>query len=574
MTNIKGIRNRLAALAGVVTFLVYLPSLQSGFVNWDDQYYVYENLHIRTMGLAFFKWVLTSAYFANWIPLTIISYAVDYQISGLSPAMYHFTNIAFHALNTGLFYILSFEILKAASPEKKDAGWTSRAATAALIAALLFGLHPLHVESVSWVSERKDVLSGFFFILGAITYLKYARETKNRRSYYALTLLFFVLAVMSKPIVVSFPVALLILDWYPLKRFQDVKGSFERAKKAIIEKTPFILASLACVVATIFAQQEFGAIKTTGGFLWRAVIIVRGYMFYLYKMLLPFGLAPLYPHPAGITLLSLEYAGAFLSFAAICIVCLLTYKRCRAITAVWLSYLVMLLPVIGLVQVGMQVVADRYSYLPSAGVFLLAGAGAALLFERLSRPSRIAALVCAIAVFAALSVLTVMQEAVWKDSIALWTHEINTVPDRPALAYYNRGIAYEDAGYRVKAVSDFSEAVRLDPKYINAYAYRGYVYRMLKKMDLALKDYDTVLRFDPNYAKAYLNKAVIYIETGRYLEAEKELKVSLGLAPENPHTVYNFGICYEKLGRKAEAADYFKKAVAMGLKASDASLKQ
>ena len=202
------------------------------------------------------------------------------------------------------------------------------------------------------------------------------------------------------------------------------------------------------------------------------------------------------------------------------------------------------------------------------------GSYAALLFERLSRPSRVAALICAIAIFAALSVLTVMQEAVWKDSIALWTHEINTVPDRPALAYYNRGVAYEAAGDRVKAISDFSEAVRLDPKHINAYAYRGYAYRMLKKMELALKDYDTALRFDPNYAKAYLNKAVIYIETGRYMEAEKELKAAIKLAPENPYIVYNFGVCYEKLGRKAEAADYFKKAAAMGFKAPDAYLSQ
>ncbi|MBI5887785.1 MAG: tetratricopeptide repeat protein [Deltaproteobacteria bacterium] len=574
MTNIKGTRNWLAALAGAVAFLVYLPSLQSGFVNWDDQFYVYENLHIQTMSPAFFKWVLTSAYFANWLPLTIISYAVDYQILGLNPAMYHFTNIAFHALNTGLFYILSFEIFKAACPEKKDVGWTSCAGTAALVAALLFGLHPMHVESVSWVSERKGVLSSFFFILGAITYLNYVLETKNRRSYYALTLLFFVLAVMSKPMVVSFPVVLLILDWYPLKRFQDVKGTFERAKKAIIEKIPFILASLACAVVVFVSQRNYGAMNTAAGFLWRMVIIVRGYMFYLYKMLLPFGLAPLYPHPTSITLLSLEYAGAFVSFAAIFIVCLFTYKRCRAITATWLYYLITLLPVIGLVQVGTQAAADRYSYLPSAGVFLLAGAGAALLFERLTRPSRIAALVCSIAVFAALSVLTVMQEAVWKESIALWTHEINTVPDRPALAYYNRGIAYEAAGDRVKAVGDFSEAVRLNPKYVDAYAYRGYVYRMLKKTELALKDYDTVLRFDPNYAKAYLNKAVIHIETGRYLEAEKELKLSLGFVPENPYTVYNLGVCYEKLGRKTKAADYFKQAAAMGLKASDVSLKQ
>ncbi|MDP2689108.1 MAG: hypothetical protein Q8P48_03235, partial [Deltaproteobacteria bacterium] len=358
----------------VVAFLIYLPSVGNGFVNWDDQAYVYENPYIRSLDIS---WLLTAEVMGNWHPLTMLSYAADYALWGLDPRGYHLVNTVLHSLNTGLAALFAFLFFRAASGGKREAdGLTKRSALfAAVIAALIFGLHPQRVESVAWVSERKDVLSGFFFLLSLIFYLRYAAPPRNGWAVsYAASLIFFVLAVMSKPMAITLPVALLVFDIYPLNRLSGMK----KIRKAVIEKIPFFAVSVAAAYLAVWAQRSGGALAPLAPYPLGSRLMVAGkaVVFYLYKMALPFGLAPFYPREARPSFFSYEYAGAFVVVALISIFCIWAFKKNRIFAALWLYYLVTLSPVIGIIQVGSQAAADRYTYLPSLGPALLVAAGA------------------------------------------------------------------------------------------------------------------------------------------------------------------------------------------------------
>ncbi|MDP2690003.1 MAG: hypothetical protein Q8P48_07820, partial [Deltaproteobacteria bacterium] len=271
----------------LITFLAYLPSLQNGFVNWDDLDYVYENELIRSIDLNFIKTILTTPLVYNWHPLTMFSYAVDYSLWGLDPLGYHLVNIVIHSIDTALVFLLALRLACIAGEERGESEGTSTGRlAAALVAAALFGLHPLHVESVSWISERKDGLCAFFFLSSALMYLKYAGATPGKGRYYACSLLLFIPALMSKSMAVTLPAVLLILDFYPLRR--------RLTPKLLYEKAPFFLLSLLVSALTIWAQREGGALVGINAYPapWRAVIALRAHAFYIYKMLAPINLAP------------------------------------------------------------------------------------------------------------------------------------------------------------------------------------------------------------------------------------------------------------------------------------------
>ncbi|HXI09833.1 MAG TPA: tetratricopeptide repeat protein, partial [Thermodesulfobacteriota bacterium] len=454
-----------ALLCALASFLVYAPTLNYGFINWDDPEYVYNNPLIRSMDAGFFISILTRPYFGNWHPLTMLSYALDYRFWGLNPAGYHLTNIVFHGLNTALVLVLAVRLLRASG-----ARWTaSEEVLAGVVAAVFFGLHPVHAESVAWVSERKDVLSAFFFILSLLAYLKYAADPLKRR--YAAALVFFILALMSKPMAVTLPVVLLVLDFYPLRR------SF--SGRTVVEKLPFFALAAGASALTMWAQKGALAregVLTLGA---RVATAVRAAGFYLYKMALPFDLAPYYPHPVSIDFFTPEYIGAAVFLAAVTVFCFVTVKRHRGLLSGWLYYLVTLLPVLGLIQVGGQAAADRYTYIPSIGVAVLLGAGVAALAGRL--PARgFAALGTALSLIlaASLSYGTLRQAAIWKDSETLWTYEIGEFP-KTHVAYNNRGLARQDRGEMQGALEDFSKAISLAPELAELYNNRGAAFHIV-----------------------------------------------------------------------------------------------
>ncbi|MBI5232729.1 MAG: tetratricopeptide repeat protein [Deltaproteobacteria bacterium] len=563
-----------ALLAALLTFLAYLPSLQNGFVNWDDGLYVVENLNIRHLDLEFLKWAFTNTYLSNWHPLTLISYALDYRIGGLNPFIYHLENIVFHALNTFLVSVLTVRLLDLiALEERKDAepgqGVSNTLAfTAPLVAALLFGLHPLHVESVTWVSERKDVLSVFFFLLSVLAYLRYSTGPAAKKvSYYLASLFFFILALLCKPMVMTLPVVLLMLDYYPLGRISGLRHRLRDLKRELMEKVPFAALSAASALISVWAQEKGGSLASSDSipFLMRAVMAVRSYAFYLYKTFLPVNLAPFYPYPEKVTLFDIQYAGSFALLIAITLACLFAARRYRFLIVAWVYYLVTLVPVIGLIQVGSQSSADRYMYLPSLGLFILAGILTGHLLQSLrSRPSGAGkaaslkkpgfALVTALAVtvILTLSFLTVRQERVWKDPITFWTYETKVYP-MEYTAYYYRGLYYKQLNEEENAIADYRKAISLNPQPAGIYNAIGILYGDSGRYGDAIEAFNNALKMNPGFDRAYNNRGYTYFKAGDYRKAVEDIKKAIELDPGNTGAYYNIASAYRELGETEQA---------------------
>lgn len=551
----------VAFLIACITFSVYLPSLQNGFVNWDDNQYVYENPNIRSLDFKLIKWSLTAAVGGLWHPVTVLSLAFDYALWGLNPWGYHLTNILFHAFNTFLVFIVAVKLVKYGSFKKDESG--IKALLSGILTALLFGIHPLHVESVAWVSERKDVLSSFFFLSSILAYLRYSSIGGPKRPiFYAASFISFILALMSKPMAISLPIIFLIFDYYPLRRLTA-------ANSVLREKIPFFAFSLLASLITIWVQRLGGALQTLEEypFAERVLIAVRALVFYLAKMVLPSNLAPYYPHPVRIDLFTIEYMGSIILLTMITILCITqSLKGYRLFLAIWLYYIVMLIPVIGIVKVGDQSMADRYTYLPSFGPFFLVGLGITYLFRKLSKKHwQLAIIVLLIFMYSFLVIKTIRQIAIWGDNMSLWSYEIKLLPGKAAKAYLNRGNAFIDIGNYRQGLEDFNEAVRINPSYALAYYNRGRAYYDLRKYELAITNYSRAIELNPQYDEAYGNRGNVYYLLGNYRLAIMDYNKTIALNPNIAIPYYNLGLIYSKMGYKEKAIIYFKKAEKLGL---------
>ncbi|CAG1064608.1 hypothetical protein BAC1_00169 [uncultured bacterium] len=548
-------------LSAVFVFLVYLPSLKGAFVNWDDQLYVFENSAIRSLDLHFLKAAFTEAMVANWHPLTMVSHALDYAFWGLSPAGHHLTNIILHSINTALVFLLCIRLFRAAFP--KDRSVTGGRMVGALTAALLFGLHPLHVESVAWISERKDVLSGLFFLLSLVVYLEFARSDSKKALKYLSALLLFTLSILSKPMAVTTPFILLLIDFYPLRRFAAGYG------KPLIEKVPFLAISAISGVLTMWAQGKGGAIAGDEAvpFMSRVGIAAQGIAAYIQKMLWPADLAVIYPLPKAEEVFGPAF---FISLALIILVTAysaLKAKKNPVYLAVWAYFIITLLPVIGFIKVGAHFIADRYTYIPSIGPFLLAGIGAGMVFERFSSRRNVILAFLAV-IFVLLTANTVRQERVWRDSFALWNHQIGLYPEDPQ-GYNHRGNAFERVNDMESAIADFNTAVRLDPFYSDALYNRGLMNQKRQNYEDALKDYNVVQKLKPELVNVYINRGISYLSIGRPGLALEDFKASVSREPENAHAYMYLGIAYAETGALDLASSNLKKASSLGLKEAD-----
>ena len=322
----KGSVYPAALLVAVVVFCVYIPALHNGFVNWDDDHYVYENPYIQSFGPGVFSWAFTKFYAANWHPLTWISHSLDILFWGLNPEGHHLTNNIFHSANTVIVILLAMKLLQVYE-EKSGSGFFGDRRVllvASLITGILFGLHPLHVESVAWVAERKDLLCAFFFLLSILAYAGYAGAEGAgraglsavwRNKNYLLALSFFLLALLSKPMAVTLTLVLLIIDWFPFGR----PGKGETFKSVLLEKTPFLVLSLTSSIITILAQRSGSAIRSLGMMPLheRVLVGIKAIALYLWKMAFPADLVPFYPYPKEVSFVSLQYLVPVLFVAAI-----------------------------------------------------------------------------------------------------------------------------------------------------------------------------------------------------------------------------------------------------------------
>lgn len=574
----------IAFLVALITFVVYLPALQNGFVNWDDDLYVYEQRNIQTIDLGFLKWIFTPEANATWHPLTLFSLAIDYSIWGLNPFGYHLTNVILHTINTALVFLLVVMLIEEGLRGRVERttqyqqlkGSTNRFSQIlipAFTASLLFGIHPLHVESVAWVSERKDVLCAFFFLLTLLAYIRYASMGTKRPKYYSISLIFFVLALISKPMAVSLPVVFLILEFFPLNRFKS-----GNRQTIIIEKIPFFVLSLISSLITISVQRSGGAMGTVEEYplISRVFVAQHSFIFYLVKMIFPFNLAPFYPYPDKSRIISSEYIGTGMLFIVITLLCIWVLKRNKVFAAVWFYYVVTLIPVIGIVKVGSDfATADRYAYLPAIGPFILAGLGAGVILELCpKRPYK--AMIAAALLLASgfMAHKTVRQISVWHDSIVLWSHEIKLFPYVDT-AYYNRGEAYSKEGDYQQALKDTSKAIELNPICSDAYYNRGTVYYSLGEYKKAITDYNIAIELNiwktrKSNKLVYNNRGIAYNAIGQYQQGIRDFNRGIELNPQDEFAYSNRGNAYFSLEDHYRAIDDYNKAIELNPRYVDA----
>jgi tetratricopeptide (TPR) repeat protein len=558
----------------VVAFLVvllYLPALGNGFVNWDDDIYVYANPQVRSLApsslLRAFTHIHASS--GNWHPLTMVSHAVDYAMWGLRPLGHHLTSILLHGWNAALVVLLAVRLLQARGCALSKQGMLA----AGVVAGLLFGLHPLHVESVAWVSERKDLLAALFYLLGVLSYLRYAGHAagavgpwKDRR--YLTTLLCFVLALLSKPMALSFPFVLLIIDWYPLDRLKNLR-------RILLEKIPFFVVDLGLATVTVLAQRASGAFRplaevSLGS---RVLVATKAAALYLAKTLLPTGLLPFYSYPARVSLWSWEFGVPVVVMTAAALACLATVKKRRVFAAVLACYGVVLLPVLGIVQIGPQAMADRYTYLPSVALVALLGAGCGVLWNRHAVAAfwwkKALAVTAALLLLGLLSWQSVRQIGVWRNSETLWSRVIQYEPWNTE-AYNNRASSYYDRGEYEKALADYDSALRGPPLLGRAHANkrrsayfndRAITYVRLGRYAEALADESQAIGLRPTQASYYFNRGNIYFLTGRYPEARDDIDraIAVSLVPA-PAYFKKRGLVYRRLGMEDQALEDMKRS--------------
>ena len=545
-------------MVSFVTLVVFLPTLQNEFINWDDDYYVYDNQYIQLPLRNVLKWAFLNFYISSWHPLTWISHAVDYTVWGLNPLGHHLTNNLIHALNAFLVVFLSIGLIeydrKRETTEHLSEPFPGKREIliAGAATGLLFGIHPLHVESVAWISERKDVLSSLFFCLSILSYIRYAACMDNRgkavseffNRYYLLTFMLFICALLSKPMVVTLPAVLLILDWFPFQRIQSL-GTFGAVLK---EKLPFFVLSFAASVVTVLAQSEAIKPLEASSFPTRLIISSKAIVLYLGKMVLPLDLIPFYPYPDYVSLLSLKYLLPVSAVIVITLICIIFLLRGRKVwLAVWGYFIITLLPVLGLIQVGRQSMADRYTYLPSLGPFLILGLAAAFGYRKLHllkkwrlRKEFIGGLL-SILLLVSLSFLTVMQITIWKDSLTFWNYVIENTAGQLSFAYGNRGIAYKIAGKYDLAMNDLGTALALQPDYPEALLSRGHVYAAKRMYGRAIEDFTKAIALKPDYFEAFNSRGVAYGENGLLANATKDFDRAIALKPDYYEAFSNRG---------------------------------
>ena len=566
----------LAVMAGLVTFVVYLPALQNGFVSWDDNFYIYENDHIRHLNGEFFRWAFSEFYASNWHPLTWLSHAVDYAVWGLDPAGHHLSNNLLHSINTLLVTILAYRLLEvvfiSGSGPFMD---KSDLPAIALITGLLFGLHPLHVESVAWISERKDLLCAFFYLSSLLFYLRLRGGLKVSESFrnpnYLASLALFALALMSKPMAVSLPLVLLLLDG--LRGDAFAQG---RWRDNLLAKAPFFILALASAVVTIAAQKSGHAISSLEEVplfdrLWVASYALIAY---LQKMLWPLDLLPYYAYPKSVEWSSPRYLGAALLVLLITLASVLSARRQRGWVVAWGYYLITLMPVLGIVQVGSQLMADRYTYLPSITPFMLLALLLVWLLRLACRPFRSAVLylaslsVITVVVMGLLSSLTQQQIRIWKDGETLWRYVIQ-YDDQIPLAYRQLGIAlYEQAQYAA-AAEMMSRALELKPLDAELLNNLAICYLELGFPDRAMQAIRRALKLDASNLFALNTLGKIYMARREYAHANRVFLRALQLEPENPLRVFNLAVSFDKLGDLPGSCRYWRRYMRVDVTGAD-----
>jgi protein O-mannosyl-transferase len=515
----------LALAVALLTFLTYVPVLRNGFV-WDDNFIFLANPDYRGLGWPQVRWMLSGPFAGHYAPLTWLTHGLDYVLWGLNPVGYHLTHLLLHAANAALFYLVARALL-----DRRGSLSPTGVAVGATTAALIFGVHPLHVESVAWATERRDVLSGCFFLLTIYAYLAAAGARGRRRRWLlAASLAAYVLAAASKPIVMTLPAVLVVLDVYPLGRLPPTPRRWldRPAWPLWLEKVPYGLVALATAVMAVHAQraglrplQEYPVPARIG-------MAIYNLWFHVHKTILPILLSPLYELPDHISLLEPRFLVSGIAVFTVGALVILRASAWPAGLAASVAYVILLAPVSGLFPNGPQLVADRYSYLATMPGAILIGAGVAVARDRFAR--RASGWLGARSILGAtlvgllgLAVLTSRQVAVWHDSESLWRRAVEVNGDC-VRCRLNLGGALMDKGAWLPAIEHFQAAVLLDPDQLWAYNNVGIALAALGRFPQAIDHYQLVLAKHPGSLKVSANLATALLALGRSGEAVEELR--------------------------------------------------
>jgi tetratricopeptide (TPR) repeat protein len=520
----------------LLTLIVYWPVQHYEFVDFDDDVYVFDNPQVKNgLTLQGLLWDVTATHAANWHPLTWLSHKLDYTVYGLNPGGHHLTNVLFHIANT----VLLFLVFKRMS----GALWAS-----ASIAAL-FALHPLHVESVAWVAERKDVLSAFFWMLTMWFYVYYTERPGLSR--YLLVLLSLALGLLSKPMAVTLPFVLLLLDYWPLGRFQTTepgdhdysnapnsippRGPRSLTPRLLLEKVPLLTLSAVSSYMTFYAQEKAGAVKSFELFPFgtRVANALVAYVAYIWKAIWPYPLAHFYPYPDTVSFL--KGAGTCLLLAGISAVAILNIRRFPYLLVGWLWYLGTLVPVIGLVQVGHQALADRYTYVPLIGLFIIIAMGIPDILSGWRRWRPLLAVSGGL-ILIILMIATRLQLQHWRNGIEAYEHTL-AVTSRNYPVHNNLGVALFNRGRIPEAVIHFKESLQINPRNAGAYYNLGVALVTEGKVREAIPNFCEAVRLNPAFGEARVSLVLAYFMVGDRASGLKEYEILKSLAPDVAKTL-------------------------------------
>jgi len=557
--------------------VIYWPVINFDFIKYDDNLYVTNNLHVQG-GLTAegIKWAFTTIDAGFWHPLTWLSLMLDYELYGLNAGGYHWTNVILHLLNTLLLFLVLLRM-------------TGQLWKSSFVAAL-FAIHPLHVESVAWVAERKDVLSTLFWMLTTVAYVFYAARPSLSR--YLGIVVFFILGLMAKPMLVTLPFVFLLLDYWPLKRIQRIDGAV--LKRLIGEKAPLFMIAIIFSIVTFYAETHLGAVPSQTDFPMSARIVnaIVSYSAYIGKMVWPASLSFYYPHPGMRPIGQIALSAAFLVLVTCWVVVCLREQPYLSVG--WFFYLGTLVPVIGIVQVGGHAMADRYTYIPLIGLFIMMAWGMPELITMMFRKGKAIAAVCAAIVLSLLSVLCFFQVRIWQDSISLFTNAVDINRNDGKLQHllgyalmeqghleegivhfreaarlenddnrlhYNLAVALSRSGKDEEAIPHYLKALQINPLYGDAYYSLGQLYERLGRNTDAKHCYEQALDSKMNSSDLYNRLALVLSRMDMYKDAEKIYAKAIILWPEHAGLRNNFGMVLKSQGLTDEAIDQFRSAL-------------
>ena len=567
----------------LVSLVVYGPVADYPFINLDDSLYVFENPHIREgLSLKGIQWALTATYASNWHPLTWLSHMADITLFGMHPGRHHLTNLYLHVLNSLMLFLFLKRFL--------GGDWKSG------MVAMLFALHPINVEPVVWVAQRKTLLCALFWILTVWSYSRYSENPGLRR--YLAVLLCFVLGLLAKPAILSLPVILLFIDHWPLDRYSTGRGLFSIGSKTsvwglIVEKIPLFLIAAVGSILTFWVQKSGGAVTalTVLPFDVRISNAVISYFSYLKKTLLPLQLAILYPYPQWIP--GRQIAGSALLLGLFSFLAVKAVRRYPYVMVCWLWYGVALIPMIGIVQVGVQAMADRYAYIPLIGIFIL------LVWFMADISSDWAHRKIKLASIAGIFIITLMgitraQVRTWQSSISVFDHALSATTGN-YLAHNQKGMALAGLGRMDEALAHYAKAIEIEPKFESAHFNAGIAQFLKGRLDeaadsfsralkinpqnpeihnslgavrfrqgdlnRAIRHYQKALSLDPRFVDAHKNLAIAFHEKGAFTEAAVHYRSALQIRPGDKHAHNDLGLVLIAQGRYRDAADHFSNAL-------------